>query len=141
MTHDPLAPVLEGSASAGVLSWPAQLPVESALEAARKAGWETAVLDLAGVTDKAGLMTACATALRLPDWFGANWDALADCLGDLEWWPAQQGRLILVQGWQEYAALSPADWRLLQEIFADAAAHWRETGTPLAVVMVLAESR
>jgi len=141
MTDDPLAPVLEGSAPAGVMSWPARLPAEHALEAARRAGWETAVLDLAGVLDKAGLMTVCATALHLPDWFGANWDALADCLGDLQWWPALQGRLILVQDWQEYAATSPADWRTLQEIFADAAAHWRETDTRLAVVMVLAEPR
>jgi hypothetical protein len=141
MTDNPLAPVLEGSAPAGVLSWPAQLPVEHGLEAARKAGWETAVLDLAGVSDKAGLMAACATALRLPDWFGANWDALADCLVDLEWWPALHGRLILVQDWQEYAAASAADWRVLQEIFADAAAHWRGTDTPLAVVMALAEPR
>lgn len=141
MTDDPLAPVLDGSATAGVLSWPARLPVERALEAARTAGWETAVLDLAGVTDKAGLMAASATALRLPDWFGANWDALADCLGDLGWWPTRQGRLILVQNWQEYAAASPADWRVLQEIFADAAAQWRGTDTALAVVMVLAEPR
>ncbi|MFJ2831224.1 barstar family protein [Streptomyces sp. NPDC087263] len=141
MTDNPLAPVLEGSAPSGVLSWPAQLPVERALEAARNAGWETAVLDLAGVSDKTGLMAACATALRLPDWFGANWDALADCLGDLGWWPTPHGRLILVQDWQEYAAASAADWRVLQEIFADSAAHWRGTDTPLAVVMALAEPR
>ncbi|MFC9849122.1 barstar family protein [Streptomyces sp. NPDC060223] len=141
MTDNPLAPVLEGSSPAGVLSWPAQLPVERALEAARKADWETAVLDLAGVTDKTGLMAACATALRLPDWFGANWDALADCLGDLGWWPTPHGRLILVQDWQAYAAASAADWRVLQEIFADAAAHWRGTDTPLAVVMALAGPR
>ncbi|MFI6341168.1 barstar family protein [Streptomyces sp. NPDC050535] len=140
MTDDPLAPVLDRSAPAGVLSWPAQLPVEPALEAARKAGWETPVLDLSGVSDKDGLMAACATALRLPDYFGANWDALADCLGDLAWWPASHGRLLLVQDWQEYAAAAPADWRVLQEIFADAAARWRDTDTPLAVVMVLSEA-
>ncbi|NGO14227.1 hypothetical protein G5C60_43210 [Streptomyces sp. HC44] len=137
MTDDPLAPVLDGSAPPGVLSWPARLPVDRALEAAREAGWETAVLDLAGVSDKPGLMAACATALRLPDWFGANWDALADCLADLEWWPARRGRLLLVRDWQEYAAARPAEWTVLQEIFADAAAHWRATDTALVVVMKL----
>ncbi|MFF3380333.1 barstar family protein [Streptomyces sp. NPDC002680] len=138
MTDHPLVPVLAGSVPAGVLSWPAALPAEGALEAAREAGWETADLDLADVTDKAGLMTACATALRFPDWFGANWDALADCLGDLEWWPATRGRLLLVRNWQAYAAARPEEWKTLQEIFADAAAAWRETETGLAVVMVLA---
>lgn len=138
MTDHPLAPVLAGSAPAGVISWPAALPAERALDAAREAGWEAVDLDLADVSDKAGLMTACATAMRFPDWFGANWDALADCLGDLEWWPASRGRLLLVRNWQAYAAARPEEWNSLQEIFADAAAHWRETETGLVVAMVLA---
>jgi hypothetical protein len=137
MTDDPLTPVLAGSVRPGVLSWPAALPPEQALDAARAAGWETAVLDLSGVTDKAALMTACAEALRLPDWFGANWDALADCLSDLQWWPAGPGRLILVRDWQTYAAARSEEWGTLQEIFADAAAHWRGTDTGLVVLMAL----
>ncbi|ELP62892.1 barstar family protein [Streptomyces turgidiscabies] len=135
---DPLAPVFAGTAPAGVLSWPAALPAQRALDGARTAGWEAVDLDLTGVSDKTGLMTACATAMRFPDRFGANWDALADCLGDLEWWPASRGRLLLVRNWQEYAAARPEEWNTLQEIFADAAASWRETETGLAVVMVLA---
>jgi hypothetical protein len=138
MTDHPLAPVFAGRAPAGVLSWPAALPSERALEAAREAGWESADLDLADVSDRAGLMTACATAMRFPDHFGSNWDALADCLGDLRWWPASRGRLLLVRNWQAYAAARPEEWNTLQEIFADAAASWRETETGLAVVMVLA---
>ncbi|MFJ8579921.1 barstar family protein [Micromonospora sp. NPDC093277] len=31
---------------------------------------------------RAGLFDALATALALPDWFGRNWDALADVLAD-----------------------------------------------------------
>ncbi|WP_330292396.1 barstar family protein [Streptomyces sp. NBC_00576] len=138
MTDHPLAPVFAGSAPAGVLSWPAALPAELALEAAREAGWEAADLDLTGVSDKAALMTACATAMRFPDYFGSNWDALADCLGDLQGWPASRGRLLLVRNWQAYAAARPEEWNTLQEIFADAAASWRATETGLAVVMVLA---
>ncbi|NEC87138.1 barstar family protein [Streptomyces sp. SID12501] len=138
MTDHPLVPVFAGSVPAGVLSWPAALPADRALEAAREAGWEAVDLDLADVSDKAGLMTACATAMRFPDHFGSNWDALADCLGDLQWWPASRGRLLLVRNWQAYATARPEEWNTLQELFADAAASWRETETGLAVVMVLA---
>ncbi|MFD9669554.1 barstar family protein, partial [Rhodococcus sp. NPDC059968] len=35
-------------------------------------------LDLAGVRSKAALMRRCGDALRVPGWFGGNWDALAD---------------------------------------------------------------
>ena len=46
MTHDPLAQVLSGDMPPGVLSWPAELPAQRALDEARDAGWETAVLEL-----------------------------------------------------------------------------------------------
>jgi hypothetical protein len=81
-------------------------------------------LDLDGVTDKAGLMDRCARALRLPDWFGRNWDALADSLGDRTVWPegaAERGLLLVVQGWKPYAKARPDEWETAQEVFAEAA--------------------
>ncbi|MFI6655506.1 barstar family protein [Streptomyces sp. NPDC050523] len=81
-------------------------------------------LDLDGVTDKAGLMDRCARALRLPDWFGRNWDALADSLGDRTVWPegaAERGLLLVVRDWRPYAKARPDEWETAQEIFAEAA--------------------
>jgi len=81
-------------------------------------------LDLDGVTDKAGLMDRCARALRLPDWFGRNWDALADSLSDRTLWPegaAERGLLLVVRDWRPYAKARPDEWETAQEIFAEAA--------------------
>jgi hypothetical protein len=135
---DPLAPVLAGTAPPGVLAWPADRPLVAALEAVRDAGWVAALVELDGVTDKAALMESCARGLELPDWFGGNWDALADCLGDLSWWPAgEQGRVIVVRNWQSYAAARPKEWVIAQEVFADAAEYWRSTPTGLVVLVAL----
>ena len=96
-------------------------------------------LDLGGVADKAGLMDRAARALALPDWFGRNWDALADSLGDHTVWPedaVERGLLIVVRNWRPYAEARPDEWRIAQEVFAEAADH-----TPaLSVALALGES-
>src|SRR3546814_19315064 len=63
-------------------------------EVARELGHAVAAIDLAGCRDKDDVLDRFAAALPFPDWFGRNWDALADCLGALSWWPAG-GSLLL----------------------------------------------
>ncbi|MGW3120021.1 barstar family protein [Streptomyces sp. NPDC001107] len=93
-------------------------------------------LDLDGVTDKAGLMDRCARDLRLPDYFGRNWDALADVLSDTGLWPegaAEQGLLVVVRNWQGYARASPREWETAQEVFAEETGRTPELSVALAL--------
>ncbi|MFC8129809.1 barstar family protein [Streptomyces sp. NPDC057302] len=115
---------------------PAQ-PLASVLAAVHAAGMATVSLDLEGVRDKAAFMDRCARALELPEWFGRNWDALADCLTDLGWAPPAPGRLFVVTGWQEYADAAPQEWIVAQEVFTDAVEYARQRGTGLEIVLAL----
>ncbi|MEV6327500.1 barstar family protein [Streptomyces sp. NPDC051909] len=92
---------------------------------------DTIVLDLYGVTDKAAFMDRSAAALALPDWFGRNWDALADCLTDLP-----EPVALVVTGWQGYARTHPREWQLAQDVFASAV---EERPTRLTVLLSLGE--
>ncbi|TDT32783.1 barstar family protein [Naumannella halotolerans] len=47
-------------------------------------GWRVGVLRTEGIDDRRTLLLAIGRALDLPDWYGANLDALADCLTDLD---------------------------------------------------------
>jgi hypothetical protein len=85
-------------------------------------------LDLDGVTDKAGLMDRCARDLRLPDWFGRNWDALADVLSDPGLWSGDAGNaegeetVVVVRNWDRYAQARPDEWATAREVFSQASA-------------------
>ncbi|MGW1774430.1 barstar family protein [Streptomyces sp. NPDC002104] len=119
-------------------------PLAPALEAAEAAGWTTVRLDLDGVRSKAELMRRCGAALAVPDYFGGNWDALADALRDLSWWPAAPGRLLVVTSWRGYAQARPADWETLSEILEEAVDFWRAEAEDEAegpgLTVLLAES-
>ncbi|MEU6091232.1 barstar family protein [Streptomyces sp. NPDC047085] len=100
------------------------------------AGRLTVTVDLDGITGKAGLMDRVASALALPDWFGRNWDALADSLSDHTVWPegaVEQGLLVVVRGWRPFAERNPDEWRTAQDVFAEAA----DRTPALAVVLAL----
>ncbi|MDT3399223.1 barstar family protein [Streptomyces sp. B1866] len=93
----------------------------------------TADLHLTGVSDKAGLLAACARDLQLPDWFGRNWDALADCLTDLSWWGRPGSYLLRVRGWEEFRTAAPEAAATAAGIFAEAEAYWGGSDTPMTV--------
>ncbi|MFE4259115.1 barstar family protein [Streptomyces sp. NPDC056883] len=119
-------------------------PLTPALEAAEAAGWATVRLDLDGVRSKAELMRRCGAVLDVPEYFGGNWDALADALKDLSWLPAAPGRLVVVTSWRGYAEARPADWETLTEILEEAVDFWRAEsegeGAGPELTVLLAES-
>ncbi|MEV0218893.1 barstar family protein [Streptomyces sp. NPDC050704] len=100
------------------------------------AGRLAVTLDLDGVTDKTDFMERCVRALELPDWFGRNWDALADSLGDPSVWPAaavEKGLLVVVTGWRTYAKARPDEWEIAQDVFTQAV----DRTSALSVVLAL----
>lgn len=77
-------------------------------------------IDLAGCHDKGDLLHRLATSLQLPASFGHNWDALADCLRDLDWLPGW-GHVLLFEHVDELRQAAPADYDILLGILDDAA--------------------
>ena len=102
------------------------------VDAAQGGALQVSRIHLSGAGDKQALMQRIAAALQFPGWFGANWDALEDCLGDLSWSKAG-GHVLLFEG----AADLPADERgILLDILASAAANWMERGRPFFAVVL-----
>ena len=85
----------------------------------------------AGIESEAALFETLSEALRFPDYFGCNWDALDECIRDLSWLPPGD------------VSLSHADLPLSQdheslatylEILDDAIKRWNTIGSNLLYI-------
>jgi RNAse (barnase) inhibitor barstar len=74
----------------------------------------------------------CAKVCNFPEYYGTNWDALEDCLRDMEWVEAR-GFVILFEQFKAYVENSPDKFDETLDIFKDAADHWRDEGKLFAV--------
>ncbi len=97
------------------------------VEAAR--GSKLAVARI-GFADKATLLRDVARALQFPEWFGGNWDALQDCLGDLSWSHAR-GQVLIVED-----AKAGDELGIFMDVLRTSAEHWATRGRPFFAVFI-----
>ena len=71
----------------------------------------------------ATLYAEFARALAFPDYFGHNWDALEECLTDLEWLPAN-GYILLITDAASVLSSDETEFETLLEILRDAGEAW-----------------
>ena len=91
--------------------------------AVQEAGFALFEVDLAEAHNKGALLAALAETMGAPEWFGNNWDALADALGDLSWHPAP-GYVLLLRD----TSLAGAEEETLNNILLEASAYWEMQG-------------
>lgn len=130
-----LSDLLTDIPRAGVRPLP---PDSSARIAAAAAQVNQACLrvSLNGCQDKTELLQRFATAFAFPDWFGHNWDALADCLGDLEWMPTH-GYVLLLEHAADFRATHPEEFDTLLDVLRDTSRQWAADGLPFWVFVDL----
>jgi len=94
-------------------------------QATRGSGLDVVILDAEG-----DLFSAMARALSFPDWFGANWDALEDCLSDLSWRSAA-GHVLVLRAYPQGDALG-----VLIDVLRATAEYWAGRKRPFFAVFV-----
>jgi len=116
-----LAAVLDGAVESGIHQLDDLDDAATIAARVESIGWRCFVVDGTAVSDKASFLAAVAAAGEFPEWFGHNWDALADSLSDLSWAPAA-GYVWLLEHHDAYAA--SAEWPLVRDLFEAAAQRW-----------------
>lgn len=95
------------------------------VDAARESG-----VDLARIDAREDVLQRIATALQFPDWFGRNWDALEDCLGDLSW-RGGSAHVLLFEGYPR-----GDDLGVLLDVLRATAEYWAQRGRPFFAVFL-----
>ena len=110
------------------------LPVEVVEQIVDGLGWRLVPLDGVEVTDKDAFLEQCSVVFGLPEWFGMNWDALEECLGELEL--ETPGLVVLWSSWSEFAEAEPEDFAIALDILRTAAQAWAQDGVRGGVLLV-----
>jgi len=124
---DALGTLLSDSGQAGVYHLNRE-----AWEVAAAAGAANLVcvrIDIGHAHDKADFLDHIARSMEFPQWFGRNWDALADCLKDLSWLPGK-GWIVVLEKSKHFGAGHRHEFDEAMAFMAEIADYWRAQGKP-----------
>lgn len=96
------------------------------------AGFRLLEINLSDAEGKGAFLAAMAQVLKAPEWFGHNWDALSDVLGDLSWLPVNGYVLMLCNG-GDHLGLGESDFNIVSDIFDEAVGFWKTQNKPFWV--------
>ncbi len=111
------------------------LAVDAVEAEADERGWRCVVLDGSEVESKQAFLEMCDEAFGLPDWFGMNWDALEECLADLDL-DGADGVVVVWTSWGLLAEADASAFATALDILRGAQRSWSRDGVPGGVLLV-----
>jgi RNAse (barnase) inhibitor barstar len=128
----PAAPDLTQFDECGVRAWKGA--ADALKTQAAQANLRHVVVDLGHARDRATLFSTLDGALKLPEHFGHNFDALADVLEDRDWL-GKRGIVITLLHSTDYRRDHPHEWSTLEDLFTEACDYWRDRHVPFWVFL------
>ena len=118
----------------GVYFLPNRVEPRQVAAVAKRAGYAFFHIDGKNISRKEQLLNHVALALHFPKDFGHNWDALEECLTDLEWVDGD-GYLIYYDHIDGLLEAHPDQFETFVEIVRDAVNSWKEDGEAMMVLL------
>jgi hypothetical protein len=125
-----LAALLAGHRAAGVYRWHAGYDVAHVRHTVEHAGWTFGYVDGLAAQTKQELLAHVGEALAFPAWYGQNFDAMADCLSDVD---DGEGTVLLWDGWGAFARAEPQAFSVALSVLGTRV--HADRGGPFAVLM------
>lgn len=107
---------------------------DSVTHQACRHGFAVLPADLSACSTTTEVLTALGEACAFPAWYGANFDALLDCLADPDWHTAP-GQLLLITGFACLRRNIGEDLSILQDALAAAVEERKTSAHPLWILI------
>lgn len=95
-------------------------------ELSNEFGYKLFYLNGVEIKNKKDLFTTFSIVLEFPEYFGNNWDALTDCLRDLEWLPTYKGYILVYINPELFAWNAPSEFETFLEIVNTVSKYWSD---------------
>ena len=125
--------LLTDAASAGLYLLPAARRRHLPGQAAR-AGLVLITAEVGGCADLSATLSKLGEDLQFPDWYGANLDALHDCLTEPDW-HHDKGVVLLISGLESIRAKNPDTFSTLIDVLRSAAESRSAEGLPFWILL------
>jgi RNAse (barnase) inhibitor barstar len=112
---------------------------EEVASAATQAGLAAFRIDVANASDKKDFLSHVAKALSFPKWFGGNWDALNDCLTDLDWLSTNSGYVLVFEKIEHFGTRHKQEFENATAVLTAAAEYWKTRGRPFWALIEASE--
>jgi RNAse (barnase) inhibitor barstar len=125
--------LLNNSDLAGIYSLP-PMRRDAIEKSARRLHFKQRHLEIAPGQMAGAVLEQLGKTLHFPAWYGANFDALHDCLTDPECLPGK-GHILTISGSNNLRTSDPDGFAILLDVFTAAADERRATAAPLWVLL------
>jgi RNAse (barnase) inhibitor barstar len=131
---DRIAEILNGDVYPSVYLLDVALTIKEIERLKQDKGTKVYVLDGNRIVDSTSLFQEFATAMQFPEYFGHNWDALKDCLTELDGHEVDR-YIITIDKLDRFITKDPSQWTNFLDVCKSVVEYWQDTETPVYILL------
>jgi RNAse (barnase) inhibitor barstar len=131
---DRIAEILNGDVYPSVYLLDVALTIKEIERLKQDKGTKVYVLDGNRIVDSTSLFQEFATAMQFPEYFGHNWDALKDCLTELDGHEVDR-YIITIDKLDRFINNDPSQWTNFLDVCKSVVEYWQDTETPVYILL------
>jgi Barstar (barnase inhibitor) len=131
---DRIAEILDGEVYPSVYLLDIALTVKEVERLKQDRGTKVFVIDGEQIVDSMSLFQQFATVMQFPEYFGHNWDALRDCLTELDGHEVDR-YIMTIDKLDVFINRDPSQWTNFLDVCKSVVEYWQDTETPLYILL------